>query len=236
MQKSTLAQRIRAARKRKELTQLTVAKKLGIDRSAVTMWESINPNVSTRPDLSRLEAFGRLTETPLWWLLSDESDPTQPWPVVTEENPSTTEKGANAMVHFVRAFWSAVSLRCREQRSDLWDADIWDPRGPAWLQPLTPDVLTPRSAVELLAMAKPSFARIAQAMSHLVAFEQASQRVFKVKHERLVVLIWLPESESYTDECDRLYEQAQTLAQATGVTYYTVKDENEATAYLLQIL
>lgn len=245
MQKSTLAQRIRAARKRAGLTQLQVAMHFDIDRSAVTMWESSNPNVKTRPDVDKLEAFAKLTRTPTWWLLSDESDPDEPWPEITEENPLAAERGANSWFSVVRAFWSSVSLRCREQRSDLWDADIWEPKAPAWLAPLTPDVLTERSAVELLVMPRPMFSRVAQAMAKLVAFEQAyaSVRPRGHKYERKVVLVWAPEkapargvADSYQDELDRLYDRSERLGRQLGVTYYIVKDADEATAYLLQIL
>lgn len=245
MKKSTLAQRIRAARKRAGLTQADVAAHFGVDRSAITMWESTNPNVRTRPDISKLEAFARLTRSPAWWLLSDASDPDEPWPEINDENPSAAERGANSWFSVVRAFWAAVSLHCREQRSDLWDADIWEPKAPAWLAPLTPDILTERSAVELLVMSRPLFSRVAQAMAKLIAFEQAYSPILQHGHryERKVVLVWAPEqppvraaSGHYRDELDQLYARAERLGRQLGVTYYLVKDEDEAVAYLLQIL
>lgn len=241
MKKSDMAQRIRAARKRAGLTQNDLAAHFNIHRSAVTLWETRDPKRRTRPDMSRLEEFARITRTPVWWLLSDEVDPDEPWPEVVEENPALAASPVNAWQGYVRAFWSSVSLDCRAARHDLWDADIWEPRPPGWLAPLTPDVLTKRSAVQLLSWGRPEFPRVAQAMSSLVSFEIAQG----TRYDRKAVLVWYPPEDpnnhapvarAYLRDLDRLYERAELLGHALGVTYYVVRTREEAAAYLIQIL
>lgn len=76
--KSEMYQRIRAARKRAGLTQTDVAAALEIDRTAITKWESRDPERRTRPYIDHLEAFAEMTRTPVWWLLSDEVDVLEP--------------------------------------------------------------------------------------------------------------------------------------------------------------
>jgi transcriptional regulator with XRE-family HTH domain len=239
MKKSTMAQRIRAARQRAGLTQSDIAAAFGIDRTAISLWESRRPENRTRPDMSRLQEFARLTRTPVWWLLSDESDPTTAWPEITDEGPAAAEHNGQSWAAHLQSFWGAVSLSCRERRSDLWGPDIWQPRAPDWMAPLAPDVLTQRAAVQLLTVARPNFHQVAQTMASLLAFERLQGRLF----ERKTILVWHPHDtaerhgqKAYTDRLDEVRKRAETLGVELGVRYIEIEDQKEAVEYLLQIL
>ena len=62
--------RIRRARKAAGLTQMQVAKALGIDRVSVTQWEG----GQTKPDIDRLPAVADILKTTVPWLLSGNGD------------------------------------------------------------------------------------------------------------------------------------------------------------------
>lgn len=239
MKKSTMSQRIRAARQRAGLTQLDVATHFGIDRTAVSLWESRRTENRTRPDMSRLQEFAHMTRTPVWWLLSDESDPTQSWPELTDEGPHKAEHAGQSWAAHLQSFWGAVALSCRERRSDLWGPDVWMPAAPDWMAPLAPDVLTTRAAVQLLTAPRPDFHQVARTMASLIAFERLQGRLF----ERKTILVWHPHSPTehhsqrvYTDELDKVRRRAETLGIELGVRYIEVEDQGEAIEYLLQIL
>lgn len=239
IKKSTLAQRIKAARKRARLTQAQVAMHFEIDRSAVTMWESRNANVNTRPDVTKLHKFARLTKTPLWWLLRDDSDPDEAWPEVVDEDPREFDRAAKNWSEYLQDFWHSVKLTCKTQRSDLWDAGIWAPAGPAWMVPLVPDIGTERSIVQLVAAARPDFPKVAHAMAALVAFEKLQGRTYA----RKVVMVWRPHliedlapQHHYVADLDKLLQRAEALGVELGVRYIEVRNKEEAAQYLLQIL
>lgn len=71
---SELWQRLRVARKFKDLTQQEVGDACGVSREAVSQWESEDPAKRRNPGLPRLQAIEKLTGAPLWWLLSDNAD------------------------------------------------------------------------------------------------------------------------------------------------------------------
>jgi transcriptional regulator with XRE-family HTH domain len=66
---STLAQRIRMARRRAGLSQMQLATLSDVTASAVAQWE--HP-AGTCPGLDRLHRIARATEAPLDWLLTGE--------------------------------------------------------------------------------------------------------------------------------------------------------------------
>lgn len=74
---SFLWQRIRAARKWAKLTQQQVADQLGITREAISLWENASKGI--HPELSRLQAFSRITGAPLSWLVDDNADLEDAW-------------------------------------------------------------------------------------------------------------------------------------------------------------
>ena len=76
---STLGQRIKAARLRCKLTQQQVADACGIDRAAVSQWESSDPAKATRPSMDNLRAFQKMAKAPWDWLQSDESELGEAW-------------------------------------------------------------------------------------------------------------------------------------------------------------
>lgn len=241
MKRSTLGQRIRAARTRAGLTQSDIAAHFNIDRTAVTQWESKRENSRTRPDISRLEEIARLTRTPLWWLLSDESDPEQPWPETSEAGAVVLTRNASSWSAHLQSFWESVALVCRERRSDLWDSDIWKPDAPEWLKPITPDIITHRATVQLVTMARPDFTHISHLMAALVAFE-ASQK--EDRSRRKVVLAWRPDRQEtgrrdkdlYLESLNSLLHRVEMLGSVLQVQYYEARTQEEAAQYLLQIL
>lgn len=60
-----LAQRIRQARRKEKLSQEALAKLLGVQRSAVSNWESVNP---AKPAMTNLIAIAKATSVSLEWL------------------------------------------------------------------------------------------------------------------------------------------------------------------------
>ena len=239
IKRSELGQRIRAARKRAGLTQQQVAENFGIDRTAVVQWESKDPNRVTRPDVSRLEEFAKLTRTPLWWLLSDESDIEEPWPeVVSEKTESITPRAASLAQH-LRAFWAAAALATRAARSDLWSHEVWEPAGPAWMNPVLPDVMTDRALVQFLAAPTLDLARVMTAATAMLGFERLQHK----EYPRKTVMVWAPDPTTWPDTysgyltaLDRVREHATYALESIGVSFIEVKTSDEAAAYLVQIL
>lgn len=60
-----LAQRIRLARRKAKLSQAALAKLLGVQRSAVSNWESVNP---AKPAIANLIAIAKAINVSLDWL------------------------------------------------------------------------------------------------------------------------------------------------------------------------
>lgn len=73
--KSEFWQRLRAARRRANLTQQDVADAFGISRVAVSQWESPEPSKRTQPEPDRWQLLARITGHPVSWLLDNEADP-----------------------------------------------------------------------------------------------------------------------------------------------------------------
>ena len=239
IKKSELYQQIRAARKRAGLRQIDVAIRLEVDRTAVTQWESKDAGRRTRPDIDRLEEFGHMTRTPLWWLLSDDVDVSSSWPEIANEQQDAAAPAAATLRTHIRDFWSSACLQVRERREDLWDGDVWEPQGPQWMAPITPNVMTSRAVATFIAAPRPDLARVAAAASALLAFEVAIERQF----ERKVLLIWKPRAEgwpskfnAYLTDVDRISPLAHSLTDSLKITYLEVQSVSAAVEYLTQIL
>lgn len=239
IKKSELWQRIRAARKRAGYRQSDVSDRLGVDRTAITQWESKNPERRTRPDIGRLEDFGKITRTPLWWLLSDDVDIEEAWPEVVNENEHAVAPRVASLQQYLQDFWSSACLRAREKRSDLWDQEVWAPSGPRWMMPLLPDAMSPKAMVQFVNSVRPDLSRIASAASALIAFEHSINRSFPKK----AVMVWKPrvkdwpnEFASYLENINRISTSAHTLCDSLQVAYLEVTDTEEAAEYLAQIL
>jgi len=72
--KSTLAERIRAARKAAGLTQEALASVLGVTSVAISQYESGNAKINRKPTLENIKKIAEATRTSVEWLLNDESD------------------------------------------------------------------------------------------------------------------------------------------------------------------
>ena len=77
-------QKIRVAREHAGFTQQQIADVCRISRSAVSQWESPNPDKRTRPDLENLSLFANATKTSLIWLTNDRSDLSDPAAFLSE--------------------------------------------------------------------------------------------------------------------------------------------------------
>lgn len=75
---SELHQRIRAARERAGLKRDELAGLCDRTLSAVSMWESANGNC---PSLPQLKAIAKATGAPLYWLVDDQADLDEAWPL-----------------------------------------------------------------------------------------------------------------------------------------------------------
>lgn len=71
--KSSLWERIHAARTSARKTQQEIATACGVSRVAVGHWESADSNRRTVPGIESLKAIAETTGAPLEWLLSDDS-------------------------------------------------------------------------------------------------------------------------------------------------------------------
>ena len=256
--KSELWQRIKAARQRAGLRQLDVAAHFEISRTAITQWEAREVSKRTRPDISRLREFAKLTRTPLWWLLDDNADPQLPWPEVSAEGAvqETPPGDSNNLREYLSEFWTLARQRVREQRPDLWPRIVWEPATPDWLAPLRPDAATERCVIEFIhTTQRPLFPRVASAMAMLNAYAESQDeprtgRGPKPKGHadqtfRCAVLIWYPDelpkglelqAERYREDVRDIDDRAHALADRLGVRYIKVRNTDEAAAYLIQLL
>ena len=239
IKKSELWERIRAARRRAGLRQIDVADRFEIDRTAVTQWESKDEGRRTRPDVAKLEEFAHLTRTPLWWLLSDDSDLSEAWPEVENEREERQDRRGASLSKHLQDFWNAATLRVREARQDLWDEQTWAPRGPNWMTPLVPDAMTKRALIQFVSSPRPDMARIASLAASFFAFERLQSK----EYERKVIFVWRPPEGSwppayghYMKDLDRISESAHTLCERLQVKYLEVRSVEEAAAYLIQLL
>lgn len=88
---STLRQRIKAARLYAQLTQEQLAERLGVTKSAVSMWETPNNVKQTNPTLDNLRGISRETGAPMWWLSDDNQDIEGIWMEPSEVVPLPVE-------------------------------------------------------------------------------------------------------------------------------------------------
>ena len=79
----TLGQRIKAKRKEKKLTQIEVAKRLGIDNTTVSKWESD----VYEPDAEALVKLAELFDTTSDYLLGRTDDPKPPKTDMKDDSP-----------------------------------------------------------------------------------------------------------------------------------------------------
>lgn len=70
LMQTELWQRIRIARKGAKLSQQALADKVGVERPAVTQWESENPGNRTKPKIEMLPKIARATGTSETWLIT----------------------------------------------------------------------------------------------------------------------------------------------------------------------
>lgn len=87
-----LAQKLKALRKKRGLSQLELAEKLFVSRQAVSGWES----GTSRPSTENLQSLSRLFNVPLETLLDDtaEAEPTAaPEKTLAEEQVKEEDKG-----------------------------------------------------------------------------------------------------------------------------------------------
>lgn len=79
-----IRERIKAARDHACLTQEQLAERIGITKSAVSMWESKNPKKWTRPTYENLQVLSQVTGAGIEWLVSDESNIDSDWTAPAE--------------------------------------------------------------------------------------------------------------------------------------------------------
>lgn len=76
---SHIRERIKAARNHACLTQEQLGERIGVSKSAVSMWETTNMKKWTRPTYENLQALSRITGASIEWLMSDDSDINPDW-------------------------------------------------------------------------------------------------------------------------------------------------------------
>ena len=74
-----LHERIKETRKRAGLTQEDIAKKCGLSRNAVTLWESNDSERRTAPQIPQIRIICETTGAPVSWLLDESVGLTDDW-------------------------------------------------------------------------------------------------------------------------------------------------------------
>lgn len=115
---SELWQRIRAARKYKNLRQQDIADVCGVSRGAVAQWEYDDPTKRTTPSIDQMKEAAKITGVPLDWLLSDASDLGDIWQYAVvnkpaEMTPRTLPPAPDNLLE------NAIRYEVRERRPDL---------------------------------------------------------------------------------------------------------------------
>lgn len=103
--KSELWQRIRAARHHADLTQGVVAKAMNLSRPAVSLWESIDPKIRTRPTAQQMVQLAVLCKVAPAWLMDDASDVNH---VIAYNSPANMPEAVDPIRAKATAFWHAV--------------------------------------------------------------------------------------------------------------------------------
>ncbi len=237
---TSMASRLRAARKRLKLTQQQVADHLSVDRTAVLKWESQSPSQSTKPERDRLFELAKLYRVEVDWLLSDGGSEALPplLPDIVPLREAREAPPAETWGHLSRTWWDAVEGKLRTRRTDTWSKAVKQPSVPAWQKPLVPDFTTARSCVTVLSLPRPYYYVFVQQLAQLHAF--ATVR----KHAgRRAALFWLPAKKDVpkhlqdeVPQFDDLQDRIHELASALGIEYYVVTSKEEAVEYLAQIL
>lgn len=76
---SHIRDRIKAARQHAKLSQEKLGEMIGVSKSAVSMWETANPEKYTKPTISNLKLISQITGAPTDWLLDDAADISTDW-------------------------------------------------------------------------------------------------------------------------------------------------------------
>lgn len=98
MSKSELWQRLRAARRYADVTQGAIAKKLDLERSAVSQWEAVRPENRTHPSVAQLAVVSEMTGVPMWWLSDDDQHPESVWAAAKQPTPPVPKEQAVPLV------------------------------------------------------------------------------------------------------------------------------------------
>lgn len=105
---SQLWQRLRAARKYADLRQQDVAAACKVNRSAVALWESTNPDQRTRPELHQIPILAKLYGLPVEWLMNDAANVDDVWRIGALHKPAASVPvaplaGEMALGYFAKA-------------------------------------------------------------------------------------------------------------------------------------
>jgi transcriptional regulator with XRE-family HTH domain len=113
------------------MTQAEFAKAIGVSRAGYAWWKHIDPEQRTRPRLDQIKSIAELTNTPLQWLVDDESDVND---LIRFKGKELAERAAEravsldsgnfqaaqvAMQRKEHTFWAAVEYKATEEREHL---------------------------------------------------------------------------------------------------------------------
>lgn len=233
---SRIGSKIRTVREHLGYTQGALADKMQIDRSAVVKWERGTNNI----DRANLERFAQLTGASMDWLCDDEAS-SEHMPLVVR--PTSHVAPARAIKSesygkLMRRFWSAiVPEQLQSRRHDLWSGSIYNPQVDTILKPLCPDIVTERSAIELLSAPRAYYYQVAGKIAQLYAFGQVYNPGLA-----LYVVAYQPDPETcdgepavIAHEMLTIHPVAERLARKLGIKYIVVRSESEALETLTQI-
>lgn len=234
--RSELHARIKAARRKAMLTQAAVAKACGINRPAVTQWETLTPEHRTRPSIKHLSILAEITGAPLWWLLDDTVDAHEPWPDDPIARALGQTAGATSATRLLGSFWESVKFQAMQEDSRAWDT--FEPPVPHWARYLAPDAVSPDGALLFFRDPRPSALAFSQACAKLLAYRHR----FLLTEATLTLLVWLPDDTPsaslrlYRDGYKRIEDEVEMLAAELGIRLVTVSNLPGAAQALIDSL
>lgn len=232
---TTLATKLRVARKQAALTQEAVAKQLGVTRGAVTQWESKDPATRTQPPIDQIRRFAEITGAPFTWFIDDAQDadtydqaraaqrsgsgqPAVTLEVVRRNGDDPTDSYSRQ----AHNFWSAVEYEACSQNPTL-EAYFSVPIGRGELQS-NADFYDGKTLAKFVPVAgQNARATIQRALGCVLVNERLAH-----KRLTLAILAWSP-----TPLTAEALEPIQLMALEVGVTVEFFSSPKSCAEYLL---
>lgn len=118
---TALWQRLRQARRYADLTQADIAKRCGVTRGAVALWESAQDQHRSKPSIDHVQVIAQACRVPLDWLLNDASDLNDIWRLTGEFQQGETPDSQPSRAQIRRSAAAAAALTQQQHHGQLVD-------------------------------------------------------------------------------------------------------------------